>query len=243
MASSQTMKIDMHVHTMEGSPDAKLPAREHVRLYRQAGFGAIVITEHVWENYPDLPMPQRVEQWTAGYREAKAEGDAAGLKVFLGAEVRLCRCGGADCLVYGLELTDVAWLLGTLDTAQSYAELSQAVREKGFFFAQAHPFRVGYQPLDPAILDGAEAYNGKPRGNENNNELAFAFAAENRLVMISGSDAHQAIDVAHGGLQIPGEIETSAQLCAWLKAGSLRERENFLCSVVRLPEEKKEENQ
>ena len=82
-----TTKIDMHVHTMEGSPDAKIPARELVRLYKEAGYGAIVITEHVCENSPKLPMEERIEKWTSGYREAKDEGDKIGVQVFLGAEV------------------------------------------------------------------------------------------------------------------------------------------------------------
>jgi len=227
MFFQQPVKLDMHVHTMEGSPDAKVPARELMRLYKQAGYGAVVITEHVWEHYPELPMEERIEKWTGGYREAKDEGDKIGLKVFLGAETRLRRHGGEDFLVYGLELENVDWLLRTLDSAQTLAELSQAVRVNGFFFAQAHPFRGECRTADPDLLDGVEAYNGKPRGVENNNHLAFEFAIENDLIMISGSDTHQPIDVAHGGLLIPADIDTSAQLCSWLKSGALRSRVNF----------------
>jgi len=232
MFFEQPIKIDMHVHTMEGSPDAKVPARELVRLYKEAGFGAIVVTEHVWEHYPELPMEERIEKWTSGYREAKDEGEKIGLKVFLGAETRLRRHGGEDFLVYGLEMENVEWLLRTLDSAQTLAELSQAVRVNGFFFAQAHPFRGECRAAEPELLDGVEAYNGKPRGSANNNHLAFDFAVENDLVMISGSDTHQPIDVAHGGLMIPANIETSAQFCAWLKAGSTRSRVNFNRRVV-----------
>jgi len=183
MFFEQPIKIDMHVHTMEGSPDAKVPARELVRLYKEAGFGAIVVTEHVWEHYPELPMEERIEKWTSGYREAKDEGEKIGLKVFLGAETRLRRHGGEDFLVYGLEMENVEWLLRTLDSAQTLAELSQAVRVNGFFFAQAHPFRGECRAAEPELLDGVEAYNGKPRGSANNNHLAFDFAVENDLVM------------------------------------------------------------
>lgn len=227
-----TTKIDMHVHTMEGSPDAKIPARELVRLYKEAGYGAIVITEHVCENSPKLPMEERIEKWTSGYREAKDEGDKIGVQVFLGAEVRLERAGGEDYLVYGLEMENVEWLMRTLDSAQTIAELSEAVRVNGFFFAQAHPFRGECRVQEPELLDGVEAFNGKPRGLPNNNHLAFDFAVANDLVMISGSDTHQPIDIAHGGLKMPREIETSRQFCDWLKAGSLRSHVNFSRRVI-----------
>ena len=227
-----TMKIDMHVHTMEGSPDAKIPARELVHLYKDAGYGAIVITEHVWEHYPELPMEERIEKWTSGYREAKDEGDKIGLKVFLGAETRLKKAGGEDYLVYGLEMENVEWLLRTLDSCQTIAELSEAVRVNGFFFAQAHPFRGECRTADPELLDGVEAFNGKPRGAANNNHLAFDFAVANDLCMISGSDTHQPIDVAHGGLRIPYDIGSSRAFCDWLKTGALRSHVNFSRRVI-----------
>lgn len=228
MIYDRPMKIDMHIHTMEGSPDAKIPARELVHLYKEAGFDAIVITEHIWEHYPEMGMEERIEKWTSGYREAKDEGEKIGLKVFLGAETRLRRHGGEDFLVYGLELEDVEWLMRTLDSSNTIAEFSQAVRVNGFFFAQAHPFRGECRALDPELLDGVEAFNGKPgRTTTNNNHLAFDFAVDNDLIMIAGSDTHQPIDVAHGGLLIPREIETSRQFCTWLKSGALRSRVNF----------------
>ena len=231
MFFEQPIKIDMHVHTQEGSPDSKLTAREIVHLYKDAGFGAIVITEHMWEHYPEMSMEERVAKLTSGYREAKDEGDKIGLKVFLGAETRLLRHGGEDFLVYGLEEENMEWLLRTLDSAQTLEELSNAVRVNGFFFAQAHPFRGSCRVAPAELLDGVEAFNGKPRG-VHNNHLAFDFAVENDLVMISGSDTHVAEDVAHGGLMIPADIETSAQFCAWLKAGSMRSRVNFNRRVV-----------
>ncbi len=222
------MKIDMHVHTSEGSPDAKVSAAEVVQLSKKAGFGAIVITEHIWEHWPEnLPMAERVEKWLSGYRAAKEEGERIGVKVFLGAETRLAKCGAEDFLVYGLEEENIEWLMRTLDSCNTIAELSKAVRVNGFFFAQAHPFRSDGYVAEPELLDGVEAFNGKPRDFSSNNHRAFDFAVANDLVMVAGSDVHRLGDIAHGGLDIPKEIETGADLVRWLKAGSMRSRVNF----------------
>ena len=40
------MKIEMHVHTSEGSSCAKAEAQEIVKAYGEAGYDAIVITNH-----------------------------------------------------------------------------------------------------------------------------------------------------------------------------------------------------
>lgn len=226
------MKIDLHVHTSEGSPDSRLSGAELARLYKRAGYDAIVITEHIWERWPEnMTLEERMEKWTSGYRAAKEEGDKIGLKVFLGAETRVKKYGGEDFLIYGLELENVDWLLRTLDSVTTVRDLSRAVRVNGYFFAQAHPFRGDQRVQDAELLDGIEAFNGKPDGN-NNNHRAFDYAIEHDLVMISGSDTHCERDVAHGGLNVPAEIKTSAGLCNFLKAGSLRSRMNFNRRVI-----------
>lgn len=40
------MKIEMHVHTSEGSPCAETDAESIVRAYSEAGYDAVVITNH-----------------------------------------------------------------------------------------------------------------------------------------------------------------------------------------------------
>lgn len=40
------MKIDMHCHTREGSPDGKVPIEQYIRMLRNQGFGGMLVTDH-----------------------------------------------------------------------------------------------------------------------------------------------------------------------------------------------------
>ena len=81
---------------------------------------------------------------------------------------------------------------------------------------QAHPFRPGITPAPLGLIDGIEVYNGNPRQNSNNN-TALAFARQNNLRMISGSDFHRLPDLARGGLILPEAVEDSRGLVRVLK--------------------------
>ena len=97
------MKTEMHVHTSEVSPCACVKAKDIVVLYWQAGYDAIVITDHfnnyVLEQYKGSEK-QKVERYLKGYLKAKEEGERIGLKVFFGIESHLLT-ERADFLFYG----------------------------------------------------------------------------------------------------------------------------------------------
>lgn len=40
------MRIEMHVHTSEGSPCARVEAKNIVKAYSEAGYDAVIITNH-----------------------------------------------------------------------------------------------------------------------------------------------------------------------------------------------------
>ena len=42
---------DLHVHTSNISPCGHVDAEEVARLYAQAGYTGIVVTNHYWESY------------------------------------------------------------------------------------------------------------------------------------------------------------------------------------------------
>jgi len=44
-------KYDTHVHTKEVSPCGKVPAIEVVKLYKDAGYHGIVITDHYCDSF------------------------------------------------------------------------------------------------------------------------------------------------------------------------------------------------
>ncbi len=220
------MKIDLHVHTSETSGCGKIPGAEMARLYHEAGYDAIVITDHlIAGKNQDMPAPERAAWYLSGYHAAKAEGEKLGLTVLLGAEARMTG-GNEDFLLFGVREDDIPWLMALLDGGASEGEFYRAVHETGrMLLIQAHPFREGLRqaPLDQ--LDGIEVYNGHP-DHESHNELAMARALRGRegFLLTSGSDAHKLHHVARGGMLTGEDIRTEAALVDWLRRNPRGER-------------------
>ena len=86
------MKIEMHVHTSEGSPCAKADAESIMKAYAEAGYDALVITNHfdsVLLNEFGKTDEEKIERYLMGYRKAKAAEEKYGIQVMLGVEIRL----------------------------------------------------------------------------------------------------------------------------------------------------------
>lgn len=195
------MKIELHLHTKEVSPCGWVSAADSVKAYKQAGYDAIVVTDHF--NYYVLDAAKtddtkkRVDHYLKGYRTAMAEGEKCGLKVILGVEVALCNYGPEDYLLYGVSeemLYSNPYLYNL-----SLAELRQVCDQYNVLLFQAHPFREYLNRADLELLDGVEVNNGNPRHNSHN-DLALKWATENHKIKSSGSDFHQADDLARGGI-------------------------------------------
>ena len=69
------MKIELHTHTKESSPCSKTDAAQIVRLYKGAGYDAIVITDHYnkWcmEQMGAASSEEYNEYVLSGYETAK----------------------------------------------------------------------------------------------------------------------------------------------------------------------------
>lgn len=214
-------KLDLHVHTSETSPCGKIAARELVRLYKEAGYDGIVITDHFSPEYLAFIGPlgwrETVDRFFLGYQEAAAKGREIGLAVIPGLELKFCGDVN-DYLVYG---ADRDFLAATSDLLHLGLErLHRLTREKGFLIFQAHPFRPEVRAADPRLLDGVEVYNGNAR-HSSSNHLAYQFARDNGLRMSSGSDCHQLPDLARGGIILAEEVRTAAQLAEALRDGRI----------------------
>ena len=218
-----TYKYDLHVHTDETSPCGKVKASEGVRMYKEAGYYGIVITDHYFdgffENLSDMSWKDKVDCYLDGYKRAYAKGLEIGLKVILGMEIRFLE-NLNDYLVYGLEENFIYEHpeLYKLDLAGFRNLLSGT----GIMVFQAHPYRSGLVRADPALLDGVEIFNGNPRHNSLN-EKAELFASKHNLIGISGSDFHQPQDLARGGMLLTESVETSKELADVLKSGKFSE--------------------
>lgn len=197
------LKYDLHVHTAESSPCGKVTAKDAVRLYKDAGYSGICVTDHFckafFENQTGSAK-ERIDNFLGGYRAARRFGMEAGLTVLLGIEARLDGVSGNEgneYLVYGLTED---FLYENPEIYQlNPLSFSRLIRKAGMMIYQAHPLRPRMVPVDRSLLDGIEGYNGNPRHNSRNDEIS-AWAEEQGIPMISGSDFHQVEDAARGGI-------------------------------------------
>ncbi len=202
-------KIDTHIHTVETSSCGRIEAREIVRLYKEAGYHGIIITDHYFDlyfdNLVDLSWDEKIDQFLRGYHHASEEGTKQGLKVFLGLELRFTE-NPNDYLVYGI----------TEGFLKEHKELytlglkgfKKLIEKENILIIQAHPYRKHMIVAAPEDIHGVEVYNGNGRHNSHD-EFSFAFAKEHSLMMSSGSDFHELEDLARGGMVFDHEINTA----------------------------------
>lgn len=195
-----TYKYETHLHTDETSPCGKVPAEEVVRIYKEAGYTGIAVTDHYFNGFfdmhPFISWDKKINLFLSGYKKAFTEGQRLGLDVLLGMEIRFSE-NANDYLVYGfdevfLRENKKLYKLGL----KAFRELTA---DKGIIIIQAHPFRTQMVPAHPSLIDGVEIYNGNPRHNSSNH-LVVQYARDNGLKMLSGSDFHQPQDAARGGI-------------------------------------------
>lgn len=205
-------QFETHCHTAETSPCGVLSAVEVVDGLKAAGYAGTFITDHFYSrffergNVADLSWPEKAERYLAGYRAAKKRGDEVGVKVFLGLEVQP-EDSPFEFLVYGPDERFV------IEQGPFYRlsapELYALMHGNGFLVFQAHPYRFGLSPEDPAFFDGIEIVNAQPR-NHSRNKLALKFAHEHDIMVIAGGDVHMRGDIGRCGIMLPETVNSVA---------------------------------
>lgn len=215
---------ELHVHTSECDKASIVSGEEMVRMYKQAGYDGIVITNHMfalfYEWYADelsrLDRKGIMKRWLRGYENAKCEGDKCDFTVLCGAEVRFDGGNINDYLVYGLTPEDFL-TLPLLNRLNGLEELVSVLPENALT-VQAHPFRNNMTVTSPELLFGIEVYNGCTEDIRNN--MAKMFAEHYGKTFTSGTDLHNPIHMDRcGGIATDTKIKTPADLVRVLKTG------------------------
>ena len=215
-------KYELHAHTAECDRVAQHSGAEMVRLYADAGYSGMVITDHYfslfYEWFKDEFCPSDhksiIDRYLRGYHSARNEAERIGFSLLCGAEVRFDNTPN-DYLIYGLEEDDL-YTLPLLNRLKNLRELL-AVLPGRAVIVQAHPFRVNMTVTDPELLFGVEVHNG--RTSPFRNKMARDYAEHYGKVMTSGSDFHKLKDLARGGIATPRAVTCSAELVELLKSG------------------------
>ncbi len=198
------MKIDMHCHVKEGSPDSKISLDEYITILKANGFGGMLITDHDTYN---------------GYRhwkntlQAKKHEDFVVLK-----GIEYDTCDGGHILVImpqgrKLRLLELRGL--------PVSVLIDLVHRNGGVLGPAHPCGEAYMSFahtkryykNPEIMkrfDFVEVFNAcEPlESNEAAAKLAYKYGKPG----VGGSDAHNAQSCGMAYTELPEPITCETEL-------------------------------
>ena len=181
-------RLELHAHSSPASGCSEVPADELVRVFKEAGYDGIAVTNHFIaeaERFGDKAVA--TERFKKDLYLAKETGDKLGIKVYAGAELRFHNHSDNDYLFFGYTLDELPDIFDYLNT-----DLETFVKEykkESSLLIQAHPFRNNMIRMDSALLDAIEAFNV----HQNHNSrvaVAAKYAAAEGKIMTVGSDYH-----------------------------------------------------
>lgn len=225
------MKIELHVHTSEGSACAKEKAKDIVKAYQKLGVDGLVITNHYSKNTYERFKDDLKNRYLRGYWNALTQAQDSSLKVFLGMELNLADHPN-DYLIYGID-EDFIEKYPTLFN-ESLDQVVEIVHKVGGVIFQAHPLRTPCELKGAEILDGFE-FNYTPFHNNHNEDLKQwvlnHFNHFPHLQYICGSDCHGFESVGCQCFEIEESIQNNKELVIALK----NKRNNFFDTFNKKP--------
>lgn len=203
------MKLDMHCHTKEGSPDGKVPVEEMIDILIEKGYDGMLVSDHdsyngyrawlrnpVCQRKPDFTVLKGIEYDTI---------DAGHILVIMPEDVKLP--------ILELRGLPVQFLI-------------KIVHKHGGILGPAHPCGVKFMSIfntrkhrgRPEIMeqfDFIEGFNAceEPESNDRAQEIA----AEYGKPAFGGSDAHKLDCIGLGATEFAGEVASESDLIALVK--------------------------
>ena len=205
-------RYELHLHTSETSKCGHVPAADQIRTYHALGYAGVCVTDHLHDTqirYFDVGDDWKtvVDRYLIGYRAAKAAGDAVGLGVIFGVELRFPE-NDSDYLIYGIDeqwLYDHPWV-NRMDHQSFFDRFRDEV-----LIIHAHPYRYCDEVFYTCV-HGLEIVNCNPR-HDSRNALALQLIKEHpHLYRTVGSDAHQIGDEGRAAILTAERIRDSYAL-------------------------------
>ena len=194
-------KTETHMHVSEASPCSHVCAKDMVKLYHDAGYTTLFVTDHLTENVLKklgaTSFDEGIDLFLKGYEAALEEGTRLGVRVLLAAELSLKDNVHNHYLLYGV---DKKFLSARADIfSMTPSAFYDYAKQNGVTVIQAHPYRDGQSVPMPHTVDAFEAYNTSPR-HDNFTDQTLALAKAHGFPVTCGSDAHRLEDIGLGGV-------------------------------------------
>ncbi len=179
LSRRKLIDVDLHMHT-DHSGDCETPVEVLLAAAKEAGLGAIAVTDH-----NEISGALEAREKAA---ESSAQGGRDRIKVIVGEEVKTAEQGE----VIGLFIEE------KIPRGLSMAETVAEIKRQGGLVYVPHPFDrmhavPDYEHLLPILddVDAIEVFNPRVAIGAFNEE-AVRFAAKYRIVAGAGSDSHVA---------------------------------------------------
>lgn len=181
-------RLELHAHSSPASGCSEVPADELVRVFKEAGYDGIALTNHFIANSDYTGSKENtIEMFKKDIYLAQETGDKLGIKVYAGAELRFHNHSNNDYLFFGYTLDELPDIFDYLNT-----DLETFVKEykkESSLLIQAHPFRNNMIRMNSDLLDAIEAFNVHQNHNSRVAVAAKYAAAEDKIMTV-GSDYH-----------------------------------------------------
>lgn len=203
------MKFDMHCHTKEGSPDAKVSISDYVKKLAELGFQGMLVSDH--DSYDGYREWQEIKQYSP-YKD---------FVVLKGIEYDTI--DGGHILVI---MPDDRPLKILEFRGLPVKTLIELVHRNGGILGPAHPcgerhlsltntYRYKHHTEILKKFDFLEGYN--PCEDDESNDKAITYARFYHLPTFGGSDSHKEACVGHAFTYFPADISCNNDLISCVK--------------------------
>ena len=209
-------RIELHAHTKPVSPCGEMLPEELVKAYADAGFHAVVITNHFnLHDLKGLPKEEALDYYLSGYEQAKKAAENYDLQIFLGTEIKFTEHGN-EYLIFGVDRELLSVCYDYLD--KGLAAYRTEVKLPNSIFLQAHPFRDNMVRREPELLDGIEVFNMHPHHNSRVAQAAQLAASVPNWIKIAGTDYHHDTHQGLSALRVKQMPKTSFDIARILRS-------------------------
>ena len=208
-------KTELHCHTSPASVCADFSVEETLRLYSEAGYHSLTLTNHFQYN-PNTSSAQKIEALLGDYRKAQELSKKYGINAIFGVELRFNEGNANDYLFYGVEPEEMEQIAEYLDG--DLENFYKNYRNENNILIQAHPFRDRNFPANSEFVDGIEVFNLHP-GHNSRIGIAAKHAQKYGKIVTAGTDFHHEGHHCLSAMLTKEPITNSFELARVLKSG------------------------
>lgn len=207
----QRMKLDMHCHTKEGSPDGKVALLDYISILKQKGFNGMLISDHnSYKGYRYyMNLAEKPKSFTVLCGIEYDTLDAGHILIIMPNGIR----------PKILELRGLP-ILFLIEIVHHYGGILGPAHPCGEKFLSTFNTRRGKALKEKLIqkFDFIEAYNACE--DDITNDCAKALADKYHLPAFGGSDSHKPDCVGLGYTILQREIANETELIQYIKEGN-----------------------